>query len=192
MGIHRQDPAVWTIVEGDKELRTAQDRFRSGLTALAEQSVSCRAGYQGGHLDVNAYWIPDRRIWFAHRVLNEEPVPRYWNAFGTRKPSPNAMMHIVCEINLAINGVDGRVAGVLVKDERGRYHISHRGRIGGGREGIGKTTFFRHFGGEKFRIRENGLETELAYVCEIGTPDLLARVSYFVHEVERIKDLAVA
>jgi 5-methylcytosine-specific restriction protein A len=73
-------------------------------------------------------------IWLACDVIGKS---RYWNAFGTRNPKQNKMVPIGCEINFPLFGIDRRVSGGVAEDETGRLSLVHRGRIGGGRKGIG-------------------------------------------------------
>jgi len=118
---------MWIILADSRETQEAQRRPKSALVDAANDHVDRWAGYQGGKL----------------------PIPRYWNAFGTTKPAPDQNHTITCEINFPPSGIQRQVAGALAKDERGYLHIVHRGGIGGGRKGIGQSSFFRRFQRDK-------------------------------------------
>jgi len=45
----------------------------------------------------------------------------------------------VVEINSPLIGIDRRVGAVFAKDAAGKVALIHRGRIGGGREKVGKS-----------------------------------------------------
>jgi hypothetical protein len=139
---------------------------------------------------ITANWSEPLDIWFAAQTPSRvDTTPRYWNAFGTTKPEPDRNKTIACEINFPIGGVNRRVGGAFAEDEHGRWHIVHRGKIGGGREGIGSGLFFRNYRGEKVTVHD-GEESTVALVGDLDSSRLAAQVALFVKEVKRVKGLA--
>lgn len=181
---------MWRALESQHDVEHGQMRLQSLLLEELPLSVACRAGYQGGSLEVTAWWSDQLGVWFATRRLLQVAVPRYWNALGTERPSPGGNVSIVCEVNFPIRGISRKVQGVVATGDRGELHILHRGGIGGGRPGIGKDFFFKHYRGEKGLLFDGHARTEVAWVAKLAT-GVGKDVSRFVLEVERIKALAV-
>ena len=63
-----------------------------------------------------------------------------------------------------------------------------RGRIGGGRKGIGKTLFCDNFTGEWQDVWNGDDFSKVAYVGLFKSPKFLAQLAAFVKDVSRIKD----
>ena len=179
---------MWKVVEGRHEIQAAQRRLQAFLGNAASVRTVCWAGYQGGKMTIKANWSDRLAIWFASQVMADEPIPRYWNAFGTTKPSHDAMMDITCEINFPLSSIRRQVGGAFARDDTGEIHIVHRGRIGGGRKGIGQSSFFRYFRGETLSVLDGAVETRVALVADLNSPRIVAQIAGFVREVERIKD----
>lgn len=76
---------------------------------------------------------------------------------------------------------------MLARDEAGKLHLLHRGKIGGGRTGISKKLFWDRYQGETRMVRDGGRETEMALVGALDTPDFVEAVAAFIYEVDRIK-----
>lgn len=99
-------------------------------------------------------------------------------------PRQNSMLPIVCEINPPLEGLDKRVQGAFACDN-GHIWLLHRGKIGGGKPGIGRKLFFENYLGEVREISND----RFAIIGDINSPDFIERVKNFVQEVERIKGL---
>src|SRR5262249_9919224 len=115
----------------------------------------------------------------------------HWNAFGaTVKPNRGENMTITCEINLGFTGNVRAFAGAVARDARGHLYLMHRGRIGGGREGIGQSLFLENFRGESVRVSDGESSSTLALLGDLDSRRLTFQVAHFVHEVQRIKELS--
>jgi hypothetical protein len=178
---------VLVVVEGARRVRQGQLQLESQLRAAISQSVETWVGYKGGKEDVRAHWSDQLGIWFATRPFPDADVPRFWNAFGLAYPGPGAS--ITCEINLPFDGVSPLVQGALVEDVDGRVFLVHRGKIGGGRPGIGRERFLDHYRGQMISFHERGKTTSAILIGALGDPELSAKVADFVREVDRIKRL---
>lgn len=158
------------------------ERFRTG----GASRISTRIGFPGGNQLSKVYWVEKLGIWMACDVVEES---RYWNAFGTRNPK-NKQVPIVCEVNFPLSGIDRRIGGAVAEDETGRTFLVHRGKIGGGREGIGPELFWKHFDGKPSVVIDGDRETEVVVIGSLASPRLLRQIQFFIQEVERIKALA--
>jgi hypothetical protein len=114
-------------------------------------------------------------------------VPRYWNAFGIGLKSGSA--DIVAEINPPLEGVTGRVAGLFARDREGRRYLNHRGRIGGGRKGVGLSAFLEWYRGSCVKVSTaNNYSFDALYVCCVDSSDAVQDLDRFVREVKQFKD----
>ena len=99
-------------------------------------------GFPSGNVECELSF--DNKLWFTSFEIDEEDTsPRYWNSFGlTDDLNERKSNNIVVEINIPTNGLNRRVSGLFAKDDKkNEIYLLHRGRIGGGRKGIGKSAF---------------------------------------------------
>jgi endonuclease III len=145
-------------------------------------------GFQGESHRKNVLWSDSLGIWMLAEVIEGS---RYWNAFGIENPTRQSGVGITCEINFPLTGINRRVAGAVAEDTAGDLHILHRGRIGGGRAGIGAELFWAHFAGDRVVATDGDRETTFAVIGSAGSPKLASGLRFFVKEVDRIKGLEV-
>lgn len=159
------------------------------LASIATQSTEQLIGFRGGAARELVHWSSPLAVWsVCTRVSN-----RYWNAFGVDRPVEGSPLAITVEVNPPFAGVDRKMGGaVAVESSTGKRFLVHRGRIGGGRQGIGASLFWSRFRGG-VSMREPGREepARVVVVGEIGAPSFPRDLAAFVHEVARIKRAAV-
>jgi hypothetical protein len=126
-------------------------------------------------------------LWFFSGKGEEN---RYWNAFGTARPKPDAALSITCEINFPKEGTDRRMGGVFAVDVKGRIFVVHRGRLGGGRRGIGKALFERQYRGVWVDMEDGEEVASVAVVGLLPSPRFARQLSQFVNKIDKIKDMA--
>lgn len=177
---------AYRVLERAAEIRWVRKAIVAAFRSHGAKPVRATVGFQGENVDVRVLWMEDLGIWIAPPVISGS---RYWNAFGTKDPHGGSVP-ITCEVNLPRQGIDRRVGGIAVADEQGRTILAHRGRIGGGREGIGAGLFWSHYEGKRLTVWDGDRETDVAAVAEIGSPRFVRQIQFFVREVERIKALA--
>ena len=147
-------------------------------------------GFQGGHLPPQKVFA-NNRIWFAYQSLENKGIPRHWNALGSGSPALRRSNHITVEVNPAIHGVNRRVNGLFaVDDKTGHTVLLHRGRLGGGRKGIGKTSFMEWYTGTQVGFfdpsRDDGKESAFL-VADLESSEFLTQLEAFVDAVHRFK-----
>lgn len=140
-------------------------------------------GHRGSAFDTRFMYFEAHNFW----AVFDEDINRYWNAFGVGKPIAGKNNSITCEINFPYEGIDRRIAGVLGK-EGDQIILLHRGKIGGGRTGIGKNLFLKNYRGSLIGIQDGNVENYLALIGPLDSKYFLQQVATFVHEVQRIKD----
>jgi hypothetical protein len=128
-------------------------------------------------------------IWsFSRKIAGS----RYWNGFGIGRPEGGAAIAITCEINFPFYGVDRRTGGAFAQDRAGRLFVVHRGKLGGGRKGIGKSLFENHYRGVWEVMDDGGEETPVAVIGILQSPRFARQIAGFVRKIARIKETAAA
>lgn len=166
------------------EIESAQRQFVAKLDERCDRQIPVKVGYKGGYEECTIRWSQALGLWFYSVKIEGS---RYWNAFGISEVAPreNSMLSIVCEINPPVEGLNKRAQGAFARDENGRIWLVHRGKIGGGKPGIGRKLFFENYRGEISEISGE----RFAVISDIGSLDFVEHVRNFVREVERIKGL---
>ncbi len=113
---------------------------------------------------------------------------KHWNGFGIGRPKEGRVNSIVCEINFPYEGINRRIAGAFGK-ENDEIVLLHRGKIGGGRKGIGKSLFIDNYRGKFIPVSDGDVENNLALVGNFNSRNVINQIELFVKEVERIKNL---
>jgi hypothetical protein len=106
------------------------------------------------------------------------------------RPKPDAALSITCEINFPKEGTDRRIGGVFAADSKGRIFVVHRGKLGGGRKGIGKALFERQYRGVWVEMEDGEEENSVAVVGLLQSPRFARQLSQFVNKIDKIKDMA--
>jgi len=111
--------------------------------------------------------------------------PRYWNAFGFQAEEKGSL-HITAEINFAHEGINNHIGGLFAKDAKTeKYFVLHRGRVGGGRPGVGKEAFKNFYDGEFVEVEQNQDFRETMLVASVDDP--FDAVRQFVERVKNFK-----
>ena len=182
---------MYTAIHHQHRIASAQKsllrRIRKELHTMIPDIV---VGFKGDHRKFSEVFT-NNRIWFACQSLENVGVSRYWNAFGSGQPVLRRSNNITVEVNPAIYGVDRRVAGLFAdNDETDHTVLLHRGRIGGGREGIGKTSFMEWYSGTQVEffdpLHDDGEETAIL-VADLESSEFLIQLEAFVDAVHSFK-----
>lgn len=182
---------MYRAIHHRRSIAGAQERLlRRIRLELRTEIRDIVVGYPGGQIMCPKV-VTNNRIWFADQILKDKSVPRYWNAFGVSPLVLRYSNHITVEVNPAIRGVNRRVAGLFaVDDETDHTVLLHRGRIGGGKKGIGKKEFVDWYAGTQVEFfdpsRDDGEESAI-FVADLDSEDFLIELEEFVDAVRRFK-----
>jgi len=178
------------ILQNKREIKFAMGAFQRALVRASSKSVVGGIGYPGGSFEDSIYSFNKRTLWFCPADLG---LNRYWNGFGSETPAEGRDVPIDVEINFPKTGINRTVAGAFARDSiSSQVFVVHRGKIGGGRQGVSKTTFWEHFRGAKVIVNDGDRESEVALIGALDSSRLLAQVDLFVGEVRRIKKLVTS
>ena len=171
----------------EHEISRVQERLNNLFFDTCEK-ISITLGFQGGSVPSDVYYSEKYNIWFCPSIAQSESgEERYWNAFGINKPTKNES--IVCEINIPIEGINRRIAGIFATDSEDGYALLHSGKIGGGRPGINKALFTNNYRGNFINVMYEGEKKSLEYalVANLSDANAIQQIANFVNEVHRIK-----
>jgi len=173
------------VLDDTDEVARAQLLFMEKLAKKADKTGKISVGYQGGNQCCTVSWSKNLGMWWVNKPISN----RFWNGFGTEKLRWNSgYSHILdCEINPPFQGINRRIAGVFAIDETGELFLLHRGKIGGGRKGIGKDLFLKNYRGKLITVKDGDRLTSLALVGSFESPRFVDQVAIFVNEIKRIK-----
>ena len=180
-----------TAIHHRRRIVSAQNKLRRRIRKeLRTRNPDIVVGFQGGHLDPQEVFA-NNSIWFAHESLENKGIPRYWNALGRGRPVLRRSNNITVEVNPAIHGVNRRVAGLFAVDDKTDHTVLlHRGRIGGGKKGIGKSSFIEWYPGTKVEFidpsHDYGEESAIL-VADLDSERFLIQLEDFVDAVHRFK-----
>lgn len=177
------------VVTNRQEIADLVLRFREILCSGLQQQVHAIVGYKGGSMPLALHWSDDVQMWMGYESAEDTQIGRYWTVFGLERPFPDQNMLITAEINFPMEGIDRRLGGAFVTTSEDDILVVHRGRIGGGRNGIGKSLFWDNYRGRTLTAIDGDRETDFAVIGALDSPSFAYQVRNFVAEVERIKNL---
>lgn len=177
------------VVEDESAIRRHQRQFIRALRPLAEETIPVKLGHPGASVRARVSWSGRLGIWFFSRKIG---ALRYWHAFGIGRPEGGANISITCEINFPLCGIDRRTGGAFAEDPAGRVFVVHRGKLGGGRKGIGKSLFENRYRGVWELMDDGGTATPAALLGALHSPRFARQIAQFVLKIDRMKQEAAA
>jgi len=169
-----------------QRIEEAFERFRQQLTD-GISPVKKAVGWRGGWDEFDVYWRAGAGFWFL--LESERTETRYWCCFGPEDPDAEGDLSITCEINFAFEGVNRRIAGAFLEDDDGRVFVAHSGKIGGGKEGVGKTAFLEYLD-SPLLVEVEWPDEKLTKMLVLGmldSPSLVSGIATFVSEAADFK-----
>ena len=175
------------VITDEKQIGKCARLFAAAFKACADEKISVKLGHQGASVPARVWWSKKLGLWFFSRSVKGI---RFENAFGLARPEAKSQLPIAAEINFPASGVDRRTGGAFARDALGHIYAVHRGIIGGGRKGVGKALFERHYRGVwSFMEDKDGL-SRVAVIGLLSSVRFARQVSVFVRKVERLKSTA--
>jgi len=172
------------VIEDRVEIESLYQLFERRIREFFTEIVHCRVGYPGGSVMTDVNYSPTLNLW----VAEQRHPTRFWNGFGIGRPIYTNSNSLVGEINFPYADIKRGIAGAFAKENGGTL-VLHRGTIGGGKRGIGKTLFLKNFRGDFVTALDGNRETEFCLIGEINSPHFPDQVAAFISEIRRIKNL---
>ena len=178
---------MYTAIHQPRRIAAAQNRFlRRIRQTLRAKIPNIVVGFQGGQIELPVVFA-NNTIWFAHQSLTDAPIPRNWNAFGAGLPALRRSNNITVEVNPAFHEVNRKVAGLFARDDQtGNTVLLHRGSIGGGKTGVGQTSFMEWYPGTKLDFSDPSHDDEeesAVLVADLHANEFLSQIESFVDAV---------
>ena len=182
---------MYTAIQQPRHISAAQNRFLRRIhQALPTKAKNIKAGYQSSTIEFPEVFA-NNNIWFAYRCLTDAKTPRHWNAFGFGQPALRRSNTITVEINIALDVLSRRVGGLFARDDAtGNTVLLHRGRIGGGKKGVGKATFMEWYPDNPVTYSASAhpdLIEPAILLTDLVSDDFLHHLEVFVHRVHQFK-----
>jgi len=173
------------LIEDESTILKYQKKLLRCFKPWMDEKIPARIGHMGASFNAKVLWSNRLGIWVYSTKIDGS---RYWNAFGLDKPKAQSAVSIACEINLPVAGMDRRIGGALAKDKKNNVYLVHRGIIGGGRKGVGKTLFASAFRGVWTQMDDGDQDSDVAIIGLLNSPQLVRQVLHFVQKIDRLKD----
>jgi hypothetical protein len=174
------------VLDDESAIKRYRRQFIKCFKPFIDEKISVNLGHPGATVKAKVLWSERLGIWMVHEKMSGN---KYGHAFGAEKPTGSSHIPITCEINFPAKGIDRRIGGALAEDRNGRIFVVHRGRIGGGKKGVGKALFDDHYRGVWAIMEDGSAETTVALIGVLNSPRFVRQVSQFVRKVDRMKNI---
>jgi len=176
------------VIADQPAIKKYTRQFIRKFKPFVDEKIKVKLGHQGASSPAKVLWLKKLGIWtFAHVIKDV----RYWNAFGIGKPQRGALLSITSEINFPWSGIDRKTGAAFAQDAWGNIFVIHRGKIGGGKKGVGKSFFEHNYRGVWSFMEDGGCITRVAVIGALNSPRLAWQTVQFVKKIEILKSAAV-
>ena len=163
--------------------------FVKKFKPFIDEAIKVKLGHQGASFPAKVLWSRKLGIWLFSHTINEV---RYWNAFGKGKPQEANILSITAEINFPWEGIDRKTGGAFAKDAWGNIFVIHRGKIGGGKKGVGKSLFEHNYRGVWSFMEDGDSITQIAVIGALNSSRFAMQTALFVKKIEKLKSIATS
>lgn len=176
------------VIEDEKQIARYARQFAGSFRPLADERIRVRLGHQGANFAAKVAWSRKLGLWTLARTTKGV---RYWNTFGTGRPEENGHLAITAEVNFPWTGIDRTTGAAFAQDAWRRVYAVHRGKIGGGKKGVGKSLFEENYRGCWAWMEDGDTLAQVAVIGVLGGGRLALQVAQFVRKVEKLKSAAL-
>jgi hypothetical protein len=163
--------------------------FVKRFKPFIDETIKVKLGHQGASLPAKVLWSRKLGIWLFSHTINEV---RYWNAFGKGKPREANILSTTAEINFPWEGIDRKTGGAFAEDAWGNIFVIHRGKIGGGKKGVGKSLFEHNYHGVWSFMKDGDSITQVAVIGALNSSRFAMQTALFVKKIEKLKSTATS
>ncbi|HVO66947.1 MAG TPA: hypothetical protein VMT12_10725 [Syntrophales bacterium] len=174
------------VLDDESAIKKYRRQFIKSFKPFINEKIAVNLGHPGATVKAKVSWSDSLGIWMLHEKISDS---RYWHAFGAGKPTGASHIPITCEINFPARGIDRRIGGAMAADRGGRVYVVHRGKIGGGKKGVGKSLFEDHYRGVWTTMEDGPVDTTVALIGILNSPRFVRQVTQFVRKIDTIKNL---
>ena len=179
---------VLKTVADQKKIKKYARHFIKSCKPFVDEQIKVRLGHQGASYPAKVSWSKKLGVWIFSRAIKDV---RYWNAFGMGKPQPGALLSITSEINFPWSGIDRKTGAAFAEDAWGNVFVIHRGKIGGGKKGIGKSLFEHHYRGVWSFMEDGDCVTQVAVIGALNSARIALQIAHFVKKIDMLKSAVI-
>jgi hypothetical protein len=175
------------VIEDQLVIKKYAKRFAKKFKPFIDEEIKVKLGHQGASFPAKVLWSRKLGIWTFSSAIKEV---RYWNAFGLEKPEVTNVLSITSEINFPWAGIDRKTGGAFAEDAWGNVFVIHRGKIGGGKKGVGKSLFEHNYRGVWSFMEDGKAVTQVAIIGALSSSRFAWQAAQFVKKIEKLKSTA--
>ena len=175
------------VIEDEKLIARYARQFAGTFRPFMDEKISVKLGHQGASFSARVSWSKKLGIWIFSRSAKDV---RYWNAFGLGKPEVSGHLTITAEINFPRSGIDRKTGAAFARDAWNHVYVIHRGKIGGGKKGVGKTLFEENYRGNWAWMEDGNSLSEVAVIGALHSPRFAMQAAQFIRKIEKLKSTA--
>ena len=175
------------VIADERAIKKYAAQFNRKFKPFVDEEIKVKLGHQGASFPAKVSWSKKLGIWkFSKAVKNI----RYWNAFGIGKPGASNVLSIASEINFPWTQIDRKTGGAFAADSWGNVFVIHRGKIGGGKKGVGKSLFEDNYRGIWSFMDDGGTLSQVAVIGHLASGRFALQAAQFVKKIEIMKQSA--
>jgi hypothetical protein len=175
------------VVEDENLIRKYAKQFTKCFRPFMDERIKVKLGHQGASFGAKVSWSKKLGIWIFSQATKDV---RYWNVFGIGKPQEGNHLPITAEINFPWADIDRKTGAAFAQDAWNRIYVIHRGKIGGGKKGIGKSLFEENYRGIWAWMEDGETLSQVAVIGALGSSRFAPQTAQFVRKIEKLKSTA--
>ena len=175
------------VVADQKAIIKYALQFNKKFKPFVDETIKVKLGHQGASFSAKVFWSEELGIWKFSQTVKEV---RFWNAFGIGKPGNGGVLSIASEINFPWSQIDRKTGGAFAEDHWGNVFVIHRGKIGGGKKGVGKSLFEQSYRGVWSFMEDGNAISQVAVIGNLKSERFALQVAQFVKKIEMMKAAA--
>ncbi|PKN51673.1 MAG: hypothetical protein CVU55_10555 [Deltaproteobacteria bacterium HGW-Deltaproteobacteria-13] len=172
------------VITAQPAIKKYAGQFNKKFKPFVDEEIKVKLGHQGAGFPAKVSWSKKLGVWKFSRAVKEV---RYWNAFGVEKPGPPGVLSIASEINFPWAQIDRKTGGAFAEDAWGNIFVIHRGKIGGGKKGIGKSLFEHNYRGVWSFMEDGDSISQVAVIGDLKSERFALQAAQFVKKIEMLK-----
>ncbi|HUN54314.1 MAG TPA: hypothetical protein VMU29_04080 [Smithella sp.] len=172
------------VIADQRAIKKYAGQFNKKFKPFIDEDIKVKLGHQGAGFPARVHWSKSLGIWKFSRAVKDV---RYWNAFGVGKPGASGVLSIASEINFPWAQIDRKTGGAFAEDAWGNMFVIHRGKIGGGKKGIGKSLFEHNYRGVWSYMEDGDSISQVAVIGDLKSERFALQAAQFVKKIEMLK-----
>lgn len=172
------------VITDQTAIKKYAGQFNKRFKSFIREDVKVKLGHQGASFPARVLWSRELGIWKFSQTVKEV---RYWNAFGIGRPGTTGVLSIASEINFPWAQIDRKTGGAFAGDHWDNVFVIHRGKIGGGKKGVGKSLFEHNYRGVWSLMEDGDSISEVAVIGNLKSDRFALQVAQFVRKIEMMK-----